>query len=112
MTSWSTCVLKAITFLYHLFSHLVPWKRELPPIDDDATALDLSDLPRFTYNADIVESLGRVTPDLGLLIFGSVPFFSMTFAASFASFLRYDVLYEENSKHEYRNTRQIQMVKM
>jgi len=60
---------------------------ELPGIDDDAPALDLSDLPQFTYEADIVESLGRVIPDLALLSFGSVLFFAMAFVA----FVRYDV---------------------
>jgi len=60
---------------------------ELPPISDDAPPLDLRDLPRFIYKADIVGSLRRVIPDLALLIFGSVLFFAMAFVA----FVRYDV---------------------
>ena len=49
--------------------------------------LDLSDLPRFTYKAEIVGTLRRVIPDLVLLIFGNALFFAL---ASLA-FLRYDV---------------------
>jgi hypothetical protein len=60
---------------------------ELPPIDNDAPPLDLRDLPRFSYRADMVESLRRVTPDLALLVFANVLFF----AIAFAGFVRYDV---------------------
>jgi ABC-type transport system involved in multi-copper enzyme maturation permease subunit len=60
---------------------------ERHPIDDDAPPLDLRDLPRFVYKADIVGSLRRVIPDLAFLIFGSVLFFALAFVA----FLRYDV---------------------
>ena len=60
---------------------------ELPPVDNDAPALDLRDLPRFSYRADMVESLRRVVPDLMLLVFANVLFF----AISFAAFVRYDV---------------------
>lgn len=57
------------------------------PTGDDALPLDLRDLPRFTYKADIVGALRRVIPDLAFLIFGNVLFFAMAFVA----FLRYDV---------------------
>ncbi len=57
------------------------------PKGDTAPPLDLRDLPRFMYKADIVGSLHRVIPDLTLLIFGNVLFFAMAFVA----FLRYDV---------------------
>jgi ABC-type transport system involved in multi-copper enzyme maturation permease subunit len=60
---------------------------ELPPISDDAPPLELSDLPRFLYKADLIGSLRRVIPDLALLILGSVLFFALAFVA----FLRYDV---------------------
>ena len=60
---------------------------ELHPIDNDAPPLDLRDLPRFVYKADIVGSLRKVIPDLALLVFGSVLFFALAFVA----FLRYDV---------------------
>jgi ABC-type transport system involved in multi-copper enzyme maturation permease subunit len=59
---------------------------ELQP-SDDAPPLDLSDLPRFVYKADIIGSFRRVVPDLALLIFGNVLFFALAFAA----FARYDV---------------------
>ncbi|MBN2314500.1 MAG: ABC transporter permease subunit, partial [Sedimentisphaerales bacterium] len=57
------------------------------PKGDNAPSLDLHDLPRFTYKIDIVGSLRRTIPDLTLLIFGNVLFFTMSFVA----FLRYDV---------------------
>ena len=57
------------------------------PKTDDAPPLDLRDLPRFVYKADIVGTLRRVIPDLAFLIFGNVLFFAMAFVA----FLRYDV---------------------
>ena len=60
---------------------------EMPSIDDDAPPLDLRDLPRFVYKADIIGSLRRVIPDLALLVFGNVLFFVLAFVA----FLRYDV---------------------
>jgi len=60
---------------------------ETRPKGDTAEALELSDLPRFTYNADIVQTLRRITPDLAFLILGNVLFFAIAFAA----FLRYDV---------------------
>jgi len=58
-----------------------------PLINDDAPPLDLRDLPRFVYKADIIGSLRRVIPDLALLVFGNVLFFALAFAA----FARYDV---------------------
>jgi len=58
-----------------------------PIVDDDAPPLDLRDLPRFVYKADIIGSLRRVIPDLALLVFGNVLFFALAFVA----FLRYDV---------------------
>jgi len=60
---------------------------ELHPLKDDAPPLDLRDLPRFVYKADIIGSLRRVIPDLALLVFGNVLFFALAFAA----FARYDV---------------------
>jgi len=60
---------------------------ETRPTGDTAVPLDLSDLPRFTYKAEIVGTLRRVIPDLVLLIFGNALFFAL---ASLA-FLRYDV---------------------
>ena len=57
------------------------------PTTDDAPPLDLRDLPRFTYKADIAASLHRVIPDLAFLILGSLLFIAMAFVA----FLRYDV---------------------
>lgn len=57
------------------------------PKGDSAPPLDLRDLPRFSYKADIVKSLRRVIPDLALLVFGNVLFFAVAFVA----FLRYDV---------------------
>jgi len=57
------------------------------PRGDTAVPLGLSDLPRFTYKAEIVGTLRRVIPDLVLLIFGNAMFFAL---ASLA-FLRYDV---------------------
>jgi hypothetical protein len=57
------------------------------PTTDDAQPLDLRDLPRFTYKADIAASLRRVIPDLAFLILGNVLFFAMAFAA----FAVYDV---------------------
>ena len=60
---------------------------EQPPLTDDAPPLDLHDLSRFVYKADIIGSLRRVIPDLALLVFGNVLFFAIAFVA----FLRYDV---------------------
>jgi len=57
------------------------------PRTGDAAPLDLSDLPRFSYRADLVGILRRVVPDLGLLILGNVLLFALTCVA----FLRYDV---------------------
>jgi hypothetical protein len=57
------------------------------PKEDDATPLDLRDLPRFSHRADIAGSLRRVIPDLAFLIFGNVLFFALAFLA----FSRYDV---------------------
>ncbi len=49
--------------------------------------LNLEDLPRFMYQADIIKSIQRAIPDLGLLLFTNVLFFALSFAA----FVRYDV---------------------
>ncbi len=57
------------------------------PTGDKAPPLDLSDLPRFSYKADMMGTLRRAIPDLAFLIFGNVLFFAMAFAA----FLGYDV---------------------
>lgn len=57
------------------------------PRTDDAAPLELSDLPRFSYKADMVATLRRIIPDLALLILGNVLFFAIAFAA----FLGYDV---------------------
>jgi len=57
------------------------------PNTDDAPPLELHDLPRFSYKADIVGILRRVIPDLELLILGNVLFFALALAA----FQRYDV---------------------
>jgi ABC-2 type transport system permease protein len=58
-----------------------------PRSGDTAPTLDLDDLPRLTYKADLVGSLRRAIPDLAFLIFGNVLFFAMTFVA----FQRYDI---------------------
>jgi ABC-type transport system involved in multi-copper enzyme maturation permease subunit len=50
-------------------------------------SLDLQDLPQFIYEPRASNSLQRAIPDLGLLIFLNVLFFSLSFAA----FARYDV---------------------
>ena len=60
---------------------------ETRPSGDTAAPLELSDLPRFTYSADIVVTLRRIAPDLAFLILGNVLFFAVAFAA----FTRYDV---------------------
>jgi hypothetical protein len=60
---------------------------ETRPHGDTAEPLELSDLPRFTYEADIVHTLHRIAPDLAFLILGNVLFFAVAFAA----FTRYDV---------------------
>jgi hypothetical protein len=57
------------------------------PRGDTAAPLELSDLPKFTYRADIVRTFRRVVPDLAFLILGNVLFFAVAFAA----FVRYDV---------------------
>jgi ABC-type transport system involved in multi-copper enzyme maturation permease subunit len=57
------------------------------PRDDTAAPLELSDLPRFSYKADMVTTLRRVIPDLAFLILGNVLFF----AIAFVMFLGYDV---------------------
>ncbi|MHC4208027.1 MAG: DUF3526 domain-containing protein, partial [Planctomycetota bacterium] len=57
------------------------------PSGDTASPLELSDLPRFSYKADMVGTLRRVIPDLAFLILGNVLFFAMAFAA----FVGYDV---------------------
>jgi ABC-type transport system involved in multi-copper enzyme maturation permease subunit len=57
------------------------------PRTDDAAPLDLSDLPRFSYSADLVGTLRRVVPDMAFLILGNVLFFAVAFAA----FIGYDV---------------------
>jgi ABC-type transport system involved in multi-copper enzyme maturation permease subunit len=57
------------------------------PTGDTAEPLDLSDLPRFSYRADILGTLRRVVPDMAFLIFGNVLFFAIAFAA----FIGYDV---------------------
>ena len=57
------------------------------PSGDTAAPLELSDLPRFSYKADMVGTLRRVIPDLAFLMLGNVLFFALAFAA----FLGYDV---------------------
>jgi hypothetical protein len=57
------------------------------PRTDDAAPLELSDLPRFSYKADMVATLRRIIPDLAFLVLGNVLFFAVAFAA----FIRYDV---------------------
>jgi len=57
------------------------------PTGDTAAPLELSDLPRFFYKADLVGTLRRVVPDLAFLIFGNILFFALACVA----FLRYDV---------------------
>jgi ABC-type transport system involved in multi-copper enzyme maturation permease subunit len=72
-------------------SFFTPYKKEEVgpnrPTTNDAPPLELSDLPRFAYQGDIVGTLGRVVPDLAFLIFGNALFFALAFVA----FLRYDV---------------------
>ena len=54
----------------------------------ETPSLDLRDFPKFTYQPrSIVESLRQAIPALGLLVFASVFFFSL----SFVVFLKYDV---------------------
>ncbi|MGB2866309.1 MAG: ABC transporter permease subunit [Sedimentisphaerales bacterium] len=60
---------------------------ETRPRGDTAAPLELSDLPRFTYSADIVGTLRRIAPDLAFLILGNVLFFAVAFTA----FAGYDV---------------------
>jgi ABC-type transport system involved in multi-copper enzyme maturation permease subunit len=57
------------------------------PSGDTAPPLDLSDLPRFSYKADMLGTLRRVVPGLAFLALGNVLFFALAFAA----FLGYDV---------------------
>ncbi|MBA7640853.1 hypothetical protein ES703_48524 [subsurface metagenome] len=57
------------------------------PDTSNTTSLDLRDLPRFSYQPDFIENLQRAIPDLGLLFFINVVFFTLSFAA----FVRYDV---------------------
>lgn len=57
------------------------------PKGDTAAPLELSDLPRFSYKADMVATLRRIVPDLAFLILGNILFFAIAFAA----FLGYDV---------------------
>jgi ABC-type transport system involved in multi-copper enzyme maturation permease subunit len=57
------------------------------PRRDTAAPLELSDLPKFAYRADIVGTLHRIVPDLAFLILGNVLFFALAFAA----FVRYDI---------------------
>lgn len=57
------------------------------PKGDTAAPLELSDLPRFSYKADMVGTLRRALPDLAFLVLGNVLFFALAFVA----FLRYDV---------------------
>jgi len=72
-------------------SFFTPYKEEEKgpdrPKTDDAPPLDLRDLPRFTYESDILGTLRRVIPDLVFLILGNVLFFVMAFVA----FQRYDI---------------------
>jgi hypothetical protein len=60
---------------------------ETRPTGDTAPPLDLSDLPQFSYKADMMGTLRRAIPDLALLVFGNVLFFALASVA----FLRYDV---------------------
>jgi ABC-type transport system involved in multi-copper enzyme maturation permease subunit len=86
-------IIEYMRFRTNNFSSPIFWtpctKEEIKtrPTGDTAQPLDLRDLPRFTYKADLVGSLRRAIPDLAFLIFGNVLFFAMTFVA----FLRYDV---------------------
>lgn len=50
-------------------------------------ALDLQDLPRFSYNSSVLSGLQRAALDLGLLMFINVLFLALSFIA----FVRYDV---------------------
>ena len=54
----------------------------------ETPSLDLRDFPKFTYQPrSITESLQQAIPTVGLLIFASILFFSLSFVA----FLKYDV---------------------
>ncbi len=57
------------------------------PTGDTAEPLNLSDLPRFSYEADMAGTLRRVLPDLGFLVLANALFFALAFAA----LLGYDV---------------------
>jgi hypothetical protein len=48
--------------------------------------LDLQDLPSFACKANLLKSLQRAIPDMGLLVFISIVFFALSFVA----FVRYD----------------------
>ena len=60
---------------------------ETRPTGDTAEPLELSDLPQFSYEADILGTLRRVAPDFAFLILGNILFFAVAFAA----FVGYDV---------------------
>jgi len=49
--------------------------------------LNLADFPGFQYEANVLQSLRRAIPDLGLLIFANLLFFALSFLA----FMKYDV---------------------
>ncbi len=54
----------------------------------ETPSLDLRDFPKFTYQPrSVTESLQQAIPTVGLLIFASILFFSLSFVA----FLKYDV---------------------
>ena len=57
------------------------------PTGDTAAPLELSDLPRFSYRADLAGALRRIAPDLAFLLLGNILFFAVAFAA----FIGYDV---------------------
>lgn len=57
------------------------------PRGDTAAPLELGDLPRFSYKADMVGTLRRAIPDMAFLVLGNVLFFALAFAA----FSGYDI---------------------
>lgn len=70
-----------------LFTPFTVEQMEHLPDKSEDPSLNLQDLPRFIPKADLIVDLRKAIPDLVLLIFASVLFFTLAFVA----FVRYDV---------------------
>jgi ABC-type transport system involved in multi-copper enzyme maturation permease subunit len=70
-----------------LFTPFTVEQMEHLPDKSEDPSLNLQDLPRFIPKADLVVDIRKAIPDLVLLIFASVLFFTLAFVA----FVRYDV---------------------